>query len=83
MNVVVSNTVVKFVNRLNEPIKSRVRIAIAKLAKIPPQGDIKAMSKNNEYRLRVGNYRILFSIEGNDLTVHDIGLRGQIYKKRR
>jgi mRNA-degrading endonuclease RelE of RelBE toxin-antitoxin system len=33
-----------------------------------------------EYRLRVGNYRLLFKIAEDAILIYDIGLRGQIYK---
>ena len=32
------------------------------------------------YRLRVGNYRILFDINGLVIDIIDVGNRGQIYK---
>lgn len=35
------------------------------------------------YRLRIGDYRALFDIIDNEIVVHEIGLRGQIYKGRR
>ncbi len=37
---------------------------------------------NNAYRLRVGDYRIIYYFENNDTILVDrIGLRGQIYKR--
>ena len=32
------------------------------------------------YRLRVGNYRVLFDVNGIIIDIIDIGNRGQIYK---
>ncbi len=47
------------------------------------QGDIKHLTNYTpEYRLRVGNYRVLFEIENNRIVVYRIGLRKNIYKKR-
>lgn len=50
--------------------------------KLPTEGDIKSLSgRKNAYRLRVGDYRIIYEISHDILliTVLDIGNRGQIY----
>ncbi|MDR2047669.1 MAG: type II toxin-antitoxin system RelE/ParE family toxin [Clostridiales bacterium] len=84
MEVKISSKVLKYIKNLNEPHKSRIQFGLLKLEKEPPQGDIKKMSGNDtEYRLRIGDYRILFEIENTSIFVYDIDLRGQIYKKRR
>ena len=52
------------------------------IAKLPTEGDIKSLSGNqNAYRLRVGDYRVIYEVEHNVLlvTVLDVGNRGQIY----
>lgn len=47
----------------------------------PPEGDIKSLKgTNNEYRLRVGKYRIIYHYENDNLVILDIGSRGDIYK---
>ncbi len=82
MNVVVSPKAAKFLKRLNEPQKGRIIRALNQLAKEPPEGDIKSLTGRDGYRLRVGDYRVLFDIIEKDIVVHEIGLRGQIYKGR-
>ena len=82
MNVVLSPSVAKYLEKLNEPIKGRIKLALKKLGQEPPQGDIKALAGQNCYRLRVGGYRILFGIEADTIVVTDIDLRGQVYKRR-
>lgn len=82
MNVVVSPRAAKFLKKLNEPQKGRIKKALEQLAKEPPEGDIKSLTGRDGYRLRVGNYRVLFDVIDNEIAVHDIGLRGQIYKGR-
>ena len=43
-------------------------------------GDIKKLKGfKNKYRLRAGNYRVLFELEGNCLVVYDVGDRKDIY----
>jgi len=49
------------------------------------KGDVKRLTNiTPEYRLRVGNYRILFEIEnGNRMIVYRVIHRKNAYKKRR
>ncbi|MDR1940046.1 MAG: type II toxin-antitoxin system RelE/ParE family toxin [Clostridiales bacterium] len=72
----------KYLESLNEPIKSRIKRALNKLSIEPPQGDIKNIEGSNEYRLRIGDYRIIFEIRNDNIEISEIGLRGQIYKRR-
>ena len=82
MNVELSPKAIRFYNRLNEPMRSRISTALHKLEEEPPKGDIRALIGGNWFRVRVGKYRILFAVADNVVRVHDIGLRGQIYKGR-
>lgn len=53
------------------------------LAQLPFAGDIKPMAGSEGfYRLRVGDYRILYIVEEEIITVRvtDAGNRGDIYK---
>jgi mRNA interferase RelE/StbE len=34
----------------------------------------------NKYRLRAGNYRVLFELEGGTVVVYDVGDRKNIYE---
>ncbi len=44
-------------------------------------GDIKKLKGfKNKYRLRAGNYRVLFELEGVCLVVYDVGDRKDIYE---
>lgn len=38
-------------------------------------------SKIGTYRFRIGNYRIIFDIEDDNIVVLRIGLRGSIYEQ--
>jgi mRNA interferase RelE/StbE len=35
-----------------------------------------------EYRFRIGDYRVIFDIEGNEIVVLRVGHRREIYKRR-
>ena len=44
-------------------------------------GDIKKLKGfKNKYRLRAGDYRVLFELEGDCLVVYDVGDRKDIYE---
>ena len=91
MEVELTNKAVKQYERLKDPILSQITIAIDKLEFDPPDGDIEKLEdKTNEYRLRVRDKRILFSVEKriktdgtreNYILIHRIASRGQVYKK--
>lgn len=73
----------KFISKLPKGEKERVLRAIAKL---PDEGDIKRLQGKKGRglnRLRVGEYRIIYSVNNGKLTVLvvDAGNRGEIYKR--
>ena len=44
-------------------------------------GDVKKLKGfKNKYRLRAGNYRVLFELEGPTVVVYDVGDRKDIYE---
>ncbi|MDR1664199.1 MAG: type II toxin-antitoxin system RelE/ParE family toxin [Clostridiales bacterium] len=74
----IDKTALKFIAK--QPPKEKIRIlrAINKL----PEGDVLKMSgKYNLYRLRVGGYRIIYTIEEEVFMIRVIeaGNRGDIY----
>ena len=69
---------VKYINSCDRPAKQRLKQAIEKL----PDGDVKKLAGFDvDYRLRVGDLRVLFSIEDNKIIVNDILPRGQAYNR--
>jgi mRNA interferase RelE/StbE len=44
-------------------------------------GDVKKLKgSSNEYRLRAGNYRVLFELVGKRIVVYTLGQRKDIYR---
>ncbi len=44
-------------------------------------GDVKKLKgSKNEYRMRVGNYRVLFELVGKRIVVYTLGQRKDIYR---
>lgn len=71
---------VKFITKQPKPQRERIFKAIYKL---PETGDIKQMQGyTGYYRLRVGDYRIIYTVNNDVLLVRviEIGNRGDIYK---
>ena len=77
MEIRYSKHAIKFLKKQDKPTQQRILKAIEKL---PFEGDIKKMQGIDGYRLRVGNYRVLFDVNGIIIDIIDIGNRGQIYK---
>jgi mRNA interferase RelE/StbE len=71
----------KYLERLNEPVKSNIGNALGGLAFEPAQGDIMKLRERNDYRLRAGKYRILYRVEDDTIIVTNIASRGQAYKE--
>ena len=81
MNIILSKTAQKALSAVPQKQHDRIIAAIQGLLSVPPKGDIKKMQgKSDEYRLRVGNYRVIYSCESNDIDILDIGIRGDVYK---
>ena len=78
MQIIITKTAEKSIKRLNEHIKSKIISGIKKL----PFGDIKKLKGyENYYRLRIGDYRILYMINDMSLVIVDVLPRGEAYKK--
>ena len=77
MTINYSKQAIKFLKRQDRPTKERIVDAINKL----PGGDVvKYQGSISKYRLRVGDFRVIFDKQGNILYIEKIGSRGDIYK---
>lgn len=78
MRIEYSKNAVKYINSSDKSTKRRLKEAIEKI----PFGDIKKLQGiDNGYRLRVGDLRVLFSIEDDIIYIDNIIPRGQAYKR--
>ncbi|MBI4583671.1 MAG: type II toxin-antitoxin system RelE/ParE family toxin [Planctomycetes bacterium] len=68
--------------RLDEPIYSRIQKAIERLENWPRVSGVKALRgrQAGHFRIRTGDYRIQFRLEGQSLIVEKIGHRDGFYK---
>jgi len=69
--------------RLQGPLRDRIRSAIDGLATEPrPQGVVK-LAGRDDYRVRVGDYRIVFAVDDRELLVivARIAHRREVYRR--
>ena len=78
MNITYSRASVKAISSMDKATKQRIKAGIEKI----PKGDIKPLKGiSGTYRLRVGDWRILFSCpEPDTILIEKIGPRGGVYK---
>lgn len=76
--IVYSKLAVKAINSMDSKTKHRIRDAIESI----PVGDIKPLQgMRGVYRLRVGDYRIVFSYpNAGTILIERIAPRGDVYK---
>lgn len=68
----------KHIGKMDKPTKQRIKKAIEKL----PAGDVKKLQGySNDYRLRVGDLRVIFSVNNDIIIIKDVLPRGQAYKR--
>ncbi len=68
----------KHIQEQDKPTRQRLKSAIEKL----PDGDVKRLQGyKNDYRLRVGNLRVIYSVDDDIIIVKDVLPRGQAYKR--
>jgi mRNA interferase RelE/StbE len=78
----VENRAAKVLSKIDEPVYSRIKAIILNLAYNPrPMGCIKLKGRD-AYRIRTGDYRIIYEIIDNRLIINiiTIGHRKDIYK---
>lgn len=77
MQIEYSKQAERFLKKQDAATRERIRNAINNL----PAGDVKKLQGRKGYRLRVGNYRVIFDMEGHVLYIERIDNRGQVYKE--
>lgn len=76
-------SVVKFIAKQSKQSQDRISIGLKGLKKDPPVGDIKTLKGyTGLYRLRIGSYRVIFSIDHEEQSIYirTLGNLGDVYK---
>lgn len=71
----------KDLDKLESTISSRIYKKVDELKEGFQSKDVKKLKGDDRLRLRVGDYRILFSVEGNVIIIWKVGHRKNIYNK--
>jgi mRNA interferase RelE/StbE len=80
MNLTFSRTSLKSLAKCQKKIRANIVEAIGEL---PDKGDIqklKGQALKNVYRLRVGEYRVVYLRDGDEILILKIETRGNIYQ---
>lgn len=81
--VEIKKVAVKFLKQIPEKISNKILLEIDALAENPyPPGYKKLKDTDNEYRIRIGDYRVIYSIYNEKLIIEiiKIGHRKDVYK---
>ncbi len=72
----------KALARLPLPMRRRVQVAIDQLADNPFPAGVKKLQGEDAYRIRVGDYRVIYEVQHGRLTilVIRIGHRREVYR---
>ncbi len=68
--------------KLDSKTQARIKDAVLSLKDEPDQGKSLTGELAGEYSLRVGTYRILYIIQGDDVIVETVRHRRDVYKRR-
>ncbi len=80
-NVRLTRAADKEMLRLEKDVRIRIADAIDELSSDPLLASIKLKTPFPGYRLRVGDYRILFTVEKRDVTIYSIAHRKDVYRQ--
>lgn len=71
--------VLRELEKLDSFIAKIILKRLDELAEDPFSKDIRRLVGREEYRIRIGEYRVLFLIKGTILTITKVGYRKRIY----
>lgn len=82
--IVVTEYAIRQLKKLDQQLVAPIKNAIAELAHNPrPRSHIK-LTNVDAYRIRVGNYRVIYEINDNELIIMvvEVADRKKVYKKK-
>ena len=80
--LVYTQRAVRDIGKLEENIKKRIGKTLMRYLDTPlDYAENLTDSSLGSYRFRVGDYRIIFDIEGRDIVVLRVGHRRELYKR--
>ncbi len=82
--IITPKAVQKQLDALSDDVEDRIAVKIQELAEDPrPDGVVKMKGSDNEYRIRIGDYRVRYEINDKELIVLLLQCkhRKNVYKK--
>ena len=77
MKIQITKTAIKDIKKLDTPTRDRILKGIYKL----PLGDVKRLQGYiNYYSLRIGDFRVIYSVSDEIIIVSAVLPRGEVYK---
>ncbi len=77
----IKRSVLKDLRSLPKDVRGRAALSILELSTSPsPQGVEKLKGYERLYRIRVGDYRIVYEIAGEDVTIVAVSHRKDVYR---
>ena len=81
MQIEIRKSAIKDLKQISEPFKTKIHNKILELKKFPNLQNIKKLTNfEPAYRLRVGNYRVLFDIFDDTVIIARVIHRKESYK---
>ena len=82
MRVTVRKSAVKDLRRIHDPYKRKIQEAVRWLVDFPDISQIKRLVRHDpKFRMRVGEYRILFDVKEDEIIVARVLHRKESYTK--
>ena len=80
--IVFTRRATKDISKLEPEIKEIIGDALKRYGKDPLNHDRKMVDPSlGNYRFRIGDYRVIFDIEGDEIIVLRVGHRKEIYRR--
>ena len=81
-NLVYTKRAIRDVRKMEAPTKLHIGKALLRFQKDPLKYSEKISDpKLGSYRFRIGDYRVIFELEGEDIVILRVGHRRDIYKR--
>jgi len=78
-----TKTFQKRYEKLDEALQRRIKQALQTIKDDPHIGKPLTGDLAGEFSLRVGQYRIMFTIDGDNVWVETVGHRREVYRRKR
>lgn len=80
-SIIITKRAKKDIDRLDVVAKKRLKRALIKLLNDPIKQSKKLIDlKIGQYRFRVGDHRIIFDLDGNEIVILRVDHRREIYR---